>query len=1807
MSIVPSTELDRLFKLLDDAAASNGPKKSTAAAESTAAAPLDSNFARFQEEVAALSLAFPPPPPPSGVLSTKAQEKTARASAASSSDSSEASTTALSYKSQPMEAKKAVADAANARSTVGAPTTASRGIRSEYAAAEATAAKTVAAATAEDEEDSDDDLLAASRAKMKSASAVASSKLQKPPAETKAIIPVLTAAARSKIAGALDAQDAAVVSEAAPSDDSDDEESSEAQSDADSDDEAHPIEAAPLTTAEEPTAEVSAVESSVTEAETVAAATVAATVVEAVPAVTATPTKAARPLIEELPSTPSSSSVPLPQETSTPTTATAAAAAAPAASGSLLSGSLLGAGAPSRAGKAKGKVVITNTRSKHAAAAASSADSGATSVASAAENTAETLPSPSKADATVAPEAPRSPVKPTDSTSPAKAATVTAAAAAATAPAVVVEPAAEAAPEEPLPAAPLHLPTSIPLDLLPQASVLPVFPWTCLAQKSTGMMIPALWASTLADRSPSGAAAGDVSGHVDDSVDSSCELQDLVAVSIYLEDTAADAEAFVLLEWLLRQVGSSMTLVGFLRGQVEEERHARPTSHLTQAGLPPHASSSVYHLAVFRKQSEDVSVHYLQQVAQVTKLVEVLPHRAAVAAAAMAQAPSSSSSSRSAASAASRVYVSDLLALYEFYDMPERVMNQLIAAHRSHLSDALPLPRGVLPGQVHVAPVVFRPNTLHDGAAVSTLIQHAEAQGLRVAGVRLLHLTPRVLAEIKKTLNLELPQALALASAGHLATVLVVAFIGVHGEPVADLLRSILGPEDPTLARKTDPQSIRALFGGQSREENVAFSLSYAKEKLWREVSYWFGPRLASQGYPVLLLPKTTTLELGLRVVQYHAVDGRDSGDARLSHMWLGDDVARMQRVVMDTLVAAVEAHGRVQHLQSLPLGDFASRMFRVKPSWVFKSEDAIGDLDTMHAAQCLLLRLETTASMAYLVSLWQRLAGELTTIVAQSQRAGATGVTAYVATSTASPGGSHAHDAVLVLPPVQPPQGSQYLAQQILTKLSVHDYRSHEDVGLSDTVVVTVPLHGGLATVATDQPVATATACRFLPLLYARLPPSSHVHLLGAVTATDGSHVALALRGYQLIETLDDVVRDMQTQFQQVLTPVATQLAQLATAAHATTHTTAATAGAAMTASTATIAVLRGRRALERILQSFPLQSLYLQPAVEDLRRLVPNSHQFIPDDLFTTQASLEQPPGDQSSHAQAKAIAHALFPPGVFTSLGVLVLPVQPLPTPPPSSSSSGAAHHALHQQETNHMLMTMRYHVAALSRLQKDEFTVLAVQATDALSLAAYERLCRENFETYVEEYRARGLTWDDVLARLRWSLLSSAPPGDASVAASVAETVLPPPPPPAAPVRIERGATAADSIGPDDVLTLSPPKPPAAPAKPPTRRVLPAPSTTRLPAALIVLVARKSALLKLRHCVGPALDDSVASEKYPRSLTALYASLFPGRLLSASGDLDASSHNAASSATTVDRYPFVLTSLSCATADWLVKKYLPAHRDVFLALQQQQPPSSSQSTAFGDDADHDASWTRDLFQAAETLFGVDAAFQSRLATVASSTAATATAPAAARASAPTRAVSVLLKQEAFAAPATAAAASPVSLMDSVDSKTVDVAGVVVTAALIAHHGLDTIFDVLHREGLVVVHSVTTKLTMAMVKTLSEAAGMSSLTLKPSNQTMLTGPVVVLGLYGPIHAFVRLKSFQVHTTRSSLLASTGGNAASVSSNAAAASLWTLPSGESGVLASSSSRLARQLFGLCFDRVLFHAKECPFVVVEDVSEAAV
>lgn len=113
------------------------------------------------------------------------------------------------------------------------------------------------------------------------------------------------------------------------------------------------------------------------------------------------------------------------------------------------------------------------------------------------------------------------------------------------------------------------------------------------------------------------------------------------------------------------------------------------------------------------------------------------------------------------------------------------------------------------------------------------------------------------------------------------------------------------------------------------------------------------------------------------------------------------------------------------------------------------------------------------------------------------------------------------------------------------------------------------------------------------------------------------------------------------------------------------------------------------------------------------------------------------------------------------------------------------------------------------------------------------------------------------------------------------------------------------------------------------------------------------------------------------------------------------------------------------------------------------------------------------------------------------------------------------------------------------------------------------------------------------------------------------------MILGVFGPVHAFVRLQSLQLPSSSSSLAGDGLATKGSVGGarHHATSSLWDLPhavaggSGGSdaqganvvsGVLLSSSSRLARALYGLCFERVRLHASLVPFSVVDEEARQA-
>ena len=92
----------------------------------------------------------------------------------------------------------------------------------------------------------------------------------------------------------------------------------------------------------------------------------------------------------------------------------------------------------------------------------------------------------------------------------------------------------------------------------------------------------------------------------------------------------------------------------------------------------------------------------------------------------------------------------------------------------------------------------------------------------------------------------------------------------------------------------------------------------------------------------------------------------------------------------------------------------------------------------------------------------------------------------------------------------------------------------------------------------------------------------------------------------------------------------------------------------------------------------------------------------------------------------------------------------------------------------------------------------------------------------------------------------------------------------------------------------------------------------------------------------------------------------------------------------------------------------------------------------------------------------------------------------------------------------------------------------------------------------------------LDIQAAKSLLEVSGASSLSMHPHYQSLIDTPVLMLGLEGPSHSFIRFKSFSIKSFDS------------------VQPCWKLNNDEWGVLASSSQRLAKSLYLALFEDIL-------------------
>jgi nucleoside diphosphate kinase len=85
-----------------------------------------------------------------------------------------------------------------------------------------------------------------------------------------------------------------------------------------------------------------------------------------------------------------------------------------------------------------------------------------------------------------------------------------------------------------------------------------------------------------------------------------------------------------------------------------------------------------------------------------------------------------------------------------------------------------------------------------------------------------------------------------------------------YGYNAIEKLHEILGAETPELAKRTDPESVRALYG-ESKERNCAYTAK-VKQRVYKEICVWFGGRVdpATPSITLLECPKVENAFLAL-------------------------------------------------------------------------------------------------------------------------------------------------------------------------------------------------------------------------------------------------------------------------------------------------------------------------------------------------------------------------------------------------------------------------------------------------------------------------------------------------------------------------------------------------------------------------------------------------------------------------------------------------------------------------------------------------------------------------------------------------------------------------------------------------------------------------------------------------------------------------------------------------------------------------------------------------------------------------------
>ena len=187
----------------------------------------------------------------------------------------------------------------------------------------------------------------------------------------------------------------------------------------------------------------------------------------------------------------------------------------------------------------------------------------------------------------------------------------------------------------------------------------------------------------------------------------------------------------------------------------------------------------------------------------------------------------------------------------------------------------------------HLVTCILKPYLTRDNAGISTFnrfMRACEENGFRLVALRSAFVSESWLLSHKEIIRI-LPswfQGAVHTKSGQNSDFFGLATVKPSNEPMATLLtisfyhscsfaarkmQELLGPEDPTLARRTDPNSIRALLGDtEDRNRNVAYPVSGVPERSNQETKFWVGSTPNRQSGFRMSVPRKKKLYVAFEV-----------------------------------------------------------------------------------------------------------------------------------------------------------------------------------------------------------------------------------------------------------------------------------------------------------------------------------------------------------------------------------------------------------------------------------------------------------------------------------------------------------------------------------------------------------------------------------------------------------------------------------------------------------------------------------------------------------------------------------------------------------------------------------------------------------------------------------------------------------------------------------------------------------------------------------------------------------------------------